>query len=105
MKVYTDDLHPLMYVLWEKEGDFEMVQTVIEPKLNPYREELENIRLAFDEIKFKFQNNLQQQSKEQRQFYASADKKIKQLAISFNESFKKELFSLKKLADLLKLSI
>ena len=89
MKVYTDDLQPLMYVLWEKEEDFEMVQTVIEPKLNPYREELENIRLAFDEIKFKFQNNFQQQSKEQRQFYASADKKIKQLAISFNESFKK----------------
>ena len=89
MKVYTDDLQPLMYVLWEKEEDFEIVQSVIEPKLNPYHEELETIKLALEDIKFKFQNNKQQQTKEQRQFYVSADKKIKQLAISFNELLKK----------------
>ena len=42
--------------IWEKEEDFEIVQSVIEPKLNPYHEELETIKLALEEIKFKFQN-------------------------------------------------
>lgn len=89
MKVYTDDFHPLMYVLWEKEEDFEVVQTVVESKLNPFNEELEQIKLTFEEIKLKFQTSKDPLSKEYRQFCINADKKIKQLAVSFNELLKK----------------
>lgn len=89
MTVYTDDFHVLRYVLWEKEGDFEIVSNFIQTKTNPYLDEFNQIKQGLDGIKMKISVMAQRQPKEQKTFYTESDKKIKQLATLFNDLFKK----------------
>lgn len=89
MTAYTDDLKVLTYVLWEKEGDFDIVCDIISSKMNPYREELSQIQIALQDIQTRLPVMKQRQVKEQQAFYTESDKKIKKLATLFNDLYKK----------------
>ena len=50
-QVVIDDFKSLIYVLWEKENDITFIENAITKMINPYDDQIRNLKESFDSIK------------------------------------------------------
>lgn len=86
--VYTDDLASLVYVLWEKEEDFESIKTYLLEKAMIHSTEFSRLQRDLQTIQDNEHRIMKKSANDKKIFYVQVEKQLKQMGTDFNLLYK-----------------